>query len=524
MAQVLSNYATSLPTPPTSPTKMAVQPGPQGHLGNLSASQEAKLRALWAIAYKFVETCEADDSFKDAVTLEEKFVPPAMKPGAAQRKKANKGRSATRQEHPTLVKELLSLLPNDERSMDKLVSAALDALDYWTPYMFRITLLHTVKQEHPDELALRFLRQSNWDGHARVLGAEFMKLLRSGKGFLHGNDRQNQPITYVRVRLHKAGDESPESMQRYIIYLLEMARLSLRPPVETGTVFLDMSHFRLKNFDLAPLKFILKCAEQYYPECIGLILIHKAPFGTKALWGLIRHWVSAPIANKVKFTKNRKDLFKYIDPSQVLKEHGGLDDFKYEYEEPILDENFKMQNTITRNYLLLERQMLVEQFEDVTKEWVMNAQGTERAAEVSSRRDQVSAQLTANFWELDPYVRARSLYDRRGCLHGTGSLQFHPPKSERRHRDSTTTRARSMSSSSGARSSIIARSAIGYSSSSAMSSGGARSSISGAGSAGTAGTLTTCSILGSPVKEDHYGEMEQIDASILGDNSSYYSD
>ncbi|KAJ4146008.1 hypothetical protein LMH87_004838 [Akanthomyces muscarius] len=568
MAQVLSNYPASLPTPPTTPTKMAVhkpKSGPQGFLGNLSAAQEAKLRALWAIAYKFVEICEADDSFKDAVTLEEKFVPPAMKPGAAQRKKANKGSSATRQEHPTLVKELLSLLPTDERSMDKLVSAALDALDYWTPYMFRITLLHTVKQEHPDELALRFLRQSNWDvilacksmgktiywrtmeaaidddilrlgeggaaedekngqGHARTLGAEFMKLLRSGKGFLHGNDRQNRPITYVRVRLHKPGEDSPESMERYIIYLLEMARLSLRFPVETGTIFLDMSHFRLKNFDLAPLKFILKCAEQYYPECIGLIIIHKAPFGTKALWGLIRHWVNANIANKVKFTKSRKDLFKYIDPSQVLKEHGGLDDYKYEYEEPIMDENFKMQNTITRNYLLLERQMLVEQFEDVTKEWVMNAQGTDRAAEVSGRRNQICAELTANFWELDPYVRARSLYDRRGCLSGSGNLQYHPPKSERRHRDSTATRPRSMSSSSGARSSIMARSAIGYSSSSGMSSAGARSSISGAGSAGTTGTLTTCSILGSPVKEDHYGEMEQIDASILGDNSSYYSD
>lgn len=279
MAQVLTSHSPSLPTPPTTPTKMAAvhvpKSGPQGFLGNLSAAQEAKLRVLWAIAYKFVEICEADDSFRDAVTLEEKFVPPAMKPGAARRKKANKGGSATRQEHPTLVKELLSLLPADERSMDKLVSAVLDALDYWTPYMFRITLLHTVKQEHPDELALRFLRQSNWDvilacksmgktiywrtmeaaidddilrlgeggaaedekngqGHARTLGAEFMKLLRSGKGFLHGNDRQNRPITYVRVRLHKPGEDSPESMERYIIYLLEMARLSLRFPVETG--------------------------------------------------------------------------------------------------------------------------------------------------------------------------------------------------------------------------------------------------------------------------------------------------
>ncbi|KAK8144507.1 hypothetical protein G3M48_005714, partial [Beauveria asiatica] len=288
MAQVISNYPASLPTPPTTPTKMPVhtpKSGPQGFIGNLSQAQEAKLRALWAIAYKFVEICEADESFRDAVTLEDKFVPPAMKPGAAQQKtraslsKASRRAAARHQQqqqhHPALVQELLSLLPTQERSMDKLAAAALDALDYWTPHMFRITLLHTVKQEHPDELALRFLRQSGWDvvracknmgrtiywrtmeaaidddilrlgeggaaedekngqGRARALGAEFMKLLRSGKGFLHGNDREDRPVTYVRVRLHKPGEHSPESMERYIIYLLEMARLSLRYPVETG--------------------------------------------------------------------------------------------------------------------------------------------------------------------------------------------------------------------------------------------------------------------------------------------------
>ncbi|OAA55403.1 CRAL/TRIO domain protein [Cordyceps fumosorosea ARSEF 2679] len=602
MAQVLTNYPASLPTPPTTPTKTAAaadgasihvplppaaapRKGKPGYIGNLTPSQEARLRALWAIAYKFVEMCEADESFQDAVTLEDKFVPPAMKPGAAatatQRRKLKRTGSRSGavgpQRNPELVRELLSLLPTQERSMDRLEAAALDALDHWTPHMFRITLLHTVKQEHPDELALRFLRRSGWDvvaackgmgrtiywrtmeaaidddilrlgeggaaederngqGHARVLGAEFMKLLRSGKGFLHGNDREGRPMTYVRVRLHKPGEHSPESMERYIIYLLEMARLSLRPPVETGTIFLDMSHFRFKNFDLEPLKFILKCAEQYYPESIGLIIVHKAPFGTKALWKLIRHWVSASIADKVRFTSGRKDLFRYIHPSQVLAEHGGEDPFTYEYEEPMADENFKMQNTITRNYLLLERQMLVEQFEDVTKEWVMNAQGTPRAAEVGRRRDRVCAALTANFWELDPYVRARSLYDRRNCLSGTGNLQYHPPKSERRRRDSAMTggpggggRPRSVSSSSGgARSSIMARSVLGGYSSSVSGVGGvgsvgARSSISGAASSG-AGTLTTCSILGSPVKEDHFGEMEAVDMTTIADDSSFYSD
>lgn len=235
--------------------------------------------------------------------------------------------------------------------------------------------------------------------------------------------------------------------------------------------------------------------------------------------------MSGAIADKVKFTRSTRDLRKYIDLHQILKEHGGMDQWQYEYEEPIMDENFKMQNTITRNYLLLERQMLVQQFEDVTKEWTMTALGTERAEEVGGRRDKVCADLTANFWELDPYVRARSLYDRRSCLSGTGNLQYHPPKSDLRRPDSMATRTRSLStaSSSAARSSILSRSISGYNSSIGMTSIGARSSISGAG-AGGAGTLATCSILGSPVKEDQFGEIENFDMAVIGDESSYYSD
>lgn len=283
MAQVLPNYPASLPTPPTTPVKMTPpKPIPQGFLGNLTQAQEAKLRAIWAIGYKFVEMCEADDSFSQAVTLEEKFVPPAQKLGALYKK--HKG-SITHEKHPALLNELLSLLPHDEKNGDKLAREAMEALDYWTPHMFRIIILHTVKQEHPDELALRFLRQSNWDivkvcknmgktiywrtmeaavdddilrlgeggaaedekngqGHARAMGAEFMKLLRSGKGFLHGNDKEDRPISYIRIRLHKPGEYTSESMERYIIYLLEMARLSLRYPVETGVSFTNGTNLR----------------------------------------------------------------------------------------------------------------------------------------------------------------------------------------------------------------------------------------------------------------------------------------
>lgn len=244
-----------------------------GHRGNLTEAQEAKLRALWAIGFKFIEICEADKTTSKGKTLEEKYVPPAKKKGNLPRDKTKI--SHTHQKYPNLINEMLSLLPTQERNMQKLAKQTVESLDNWTPDMYHLLIQHVVKHEHPDELALRYLRAANWDlikattmmgksiywrtmeaaveddivkngeggaaedekngqGFSRTLAADFMRQCRLGKSFIHGTDRAGRPICYVRVKTHRASDQCPQSIERYTIYLLELARLSLRYPVEMG--------------------------------------------------------------------------------------------------------------------------------------------------------------------------------------------------------------------------------------------------------------------------------------------------
>lgn len=61
-----------------------------------------------------------------------------------------------------------------------------------------------------------------------------MSQLRMGKSFLHGWDKTGRPICHVRVRLHKAGEQSEASLERYTIYIMETARLMLSPQVDTA--------------------------------------------------------------------------------------------------------------------------------------------------------------------------------------------------------------------------------------------------------------------------------------------------
>ena len=41
-------------------------------------------------------------------------------------------------------------------------------------------------------------------------------------------------------------------------------------------------------------------------------------------------------------------------------------------------------------------------------------------------RARLAERLAENYWKLDPYIRARSLYDRSGVLGAAGKLEFYP--------------------------------------------------------------------------------------------------
>ena len=147
-----------------------------------------------------------------------------------------------------------------------------------TPQEMCFAILKMVKQEHPDSLLLRFLRARKWDvgkafsmmtstilwrkemdvdddilpkGEGYALeqsktsksvkekkdGTDFIDQLKMGKSFLHGFDKQGRPVNYVRVKIHKPGAQSEETLERYIVHVIESTRLIVVPPVETGVCF-----------------------------------------------------------------------------------------------------------------------------------------------------------------------------------------------------------------------------------------------------------------------------------------------
>jgi hypothetical protein len=241
-----------------------------GTVGNLTPEQQIKLQEFWVLALKVF-----------GLTLEELEAPQsttasdAATPAPAQDKKKTKGRWGIwggADDTKSGSDGVASVVDDDKYGQSKEFKQALEDMK---PEEIRTAFWSMVKGDNPDSLLLRFLRARKWDtkkalvmlistmrwrllemhvdddimfnGEASALkqsqgsdpkekkrGEDFLTQMRLGKSFLHGVDRAGRPICVVRVRLHKAGDQDNEGLERFTVYTIETARLLLAPPIETA--------------------------------------------------------------------------------------------------------------------------------------------------------------------------------------------------------------------------------------------------------------------------------------------------
>ncbi|RAL07799.1 CRAL-TRIO domain-containing protein [Aspergillus homomorphus CBS 101889] len=250
----------------------------------------------------------------------------------------------------------------------------------------------------------------------------FLDQMRMGKAFVHGTDRAGRPVMLVRVRLHQPGQQSEAVITRYILHMIETVRLLLVDPVETATILFDMTGFSLSNMEYAPVKFVIDCFQENYPEYLGAMIIHNAPWIFTGIWKIVKSWMDPVIVSKVHFTKTTADLEQFIAPDKILKEIGGPEDWDYEYVEPVAGENERMMETATRDRLLAEREDQAGVVLRLTGEWLA-AEGPQT---VAVQRTEAIETLRKQYWALDPFLRGRTCLDRTGVIQEGGKIDLYP--------------------------------------------------------------------------------------------------
>ncbi|KAF9361025.1 hypothetical protein BGX26_006347 [Mortierella sp. AD094] len=395
-----------------------------GHVGTLTPDQKELLKQMWAEIFRIQDSGSLDvpnellaPAANDAASVKSK--------GTAKKSWFGSSKSAPAAEEPT---------PSTRVNLAD-IGLSVESL--------RPALWNNVLGDHPDALLLRFLRARKWNvtnGMNMILKAFKWRLeddieevkatsetdldakyrgfrlqMETGKSYFHGTDKLGRPVVYIQVRLHKPADQDAKALEKFTIYVMETGRLMIQPPVETACVIFDMTGFSLANMDYNFVKFLVQCFEAYYPESLGVLVIHKAPFVFWGVWKIIEPWLDPVVASKIRFCRSDKELTEIIDANHLpTKYEGGKDKFTYEYYAPQEGENDAMRDIATRDRVREEWQALTSKFESVTREWVESGkkEGSRPEAEIEAERLTLAAELRTAYFKMDPYIRARTLYHR----------------------------------------------------------------------------------------------------------------
>ena len=243
---------------------------PPGRPGTLTAEQETKLKEMWSQTLEIFGVSHDDSQHANGTSGTSTPTTTDSSPDA---KKKKKGRLSVFHRRDKSLDATGGVEgDNDKHGQTKEFQQALASL---SPEQIREAFWSMSKHDHPDALLLRFLRARKWDVQAALVmmistlhwrmqemhvdddimlhgegaalretkssnaaekkeGEDFMAQLRMGKSFLHGIDKEGRPCCYVRVRLHRQGEQSERSLERFTVYTIETARMMLRPPVDTA--------------------------------------------------------------------------------------------------------------------------------------------------------------------------------------------------------------------------------------------------------------------------------------------------
>lgn len=426
-----------------------------GLVGRLTGGQYGALKAFWRELFRLVDGAPEQGSLNAADHH------PVASPSPSDDKDSADSSSQLPPDPATLKDDHLK----EKLRAQQELSDAKNALQKYGRARFMDTFWNMIMMDDPDVIVLKFLRARKWNVSAGVAmmaacmkwriefgvdaiiekGEEgfldqdgFLHQLKIGKTFVQGTDRQGRPVVYINVRLHKASDQAPKTLEEFIVFSMESVRLMLTPPlVEKVTIIIDMSGFGLANMDWKSLAFIVKCLESYYPESLNVLVVHNPPWVFQGLWKIIAPMLDPVVRAKIQISKTSTELYEHIEPAQLVSSLGGQNGWKWEYSGVVRGENEAMGRATEKKREVQTRQSLIKAYQDLTRLWA--AETPELPSDPAALllpddpspharlRTFVMYHLRVQYFVLDPYIRGRSVYHRQGRVIGNGLVTFMYP-------------------------------------------------------------------------------------------------
>lgn len=320
-----------------------------------------------------------------------------------------------------------------------------------SPKEIQHALLKVMRNDLLDNFVLRFLRARKWNVNNCIQmlynsanwrqnfpadrwlmeadGPSYLKQLNKGliknftaeKAWIYGRDRDNNVLFWFQAQKHFGTDASAYETQRYALLCVEWVRLFLQDyheSADTCTIVFDLTGFTLKNADYTAIKFLADIFEAHYPECLGKVLVHNAPWVFSTVWSIIKHWLDPVVAAKIFFTKSH-ELPNFINPCYIPIYLGGNDTTNSTsplYPHPKKgDDHPPKRKDSTYRQLRKTRDDLLMRYIDCTRKWIEST-NPEISSLYLEEKIALNLELVNNYIDLDPYIRNPGVYDRNGLL------------------------------------------------------------------------------------------------------------
>ncbi|PVV01552.1 hypothetical protein BB560_004025 [Smittium megazygosporum] len=267
----------------------------------------------------------------------------------------------------------------------------------------------SIREDVPDTLILRFLRARKWnvnDAYDMLLtcikwrhlerveeiiffgeAQNEASLTYKGTSYIHGIDKLGYPIVWAPSAKHFQKDQSFHQIKRYLVHMMETARLMLKPPHEKVCLVMDLKNSTLANFDRSFVKLFLKYLEAYYPECLSVAILYKGPWWFSGAFKLVSPWIDPYVSQKIMFVKGSNELAPIANLDQLPKEYNSKNSYSYKYVLPKPNENDILLDTEGREAALKERNKIIEEFKTLTKQWFEVGKATQEAKKLLKPSD-----------------------------------------------------------------------------------------------------------------------------------------
>lgn len=382
----------------------------------ISLTDDSKSIESFKTAFFFFNNTDSETNFKPLIQNEkknkEKFVPESLSE---------------------------KIIHHQDRFVDSIFS------DY-NPEVIHNTFFTALRKELADNFFLRFIRARNFDlinsikmnlsflnwrhkngpidsllnqGDSQFYFSDpnggLIKNFTCSKFWANGHDREGNKLFFFQTKKHFSDLSTPQEIQMYSILNIEWCRLFLIDVNKSNdqcTVIIDMIGFSKKNADYTTIKFLAEVFEARYPESLKLILIHNAPWIFSTVWTVIKNWLDPIVSSKVFFTKDINDLTKYVSDEFIPKYLNGKCNNNFKYVIPHQSDIYPPKKKDEYYYnLKKELDLLFVKFLQTTKNWI-ESKDSNISEKYLQDKIKISTKISKCYVEIDPYIRARGVFDR----------------------------------------------------------------------------------------------------------------